>query len=181
MKERKLKEEYTLQTVMDEKGREKQIPVYRGNYHRLKSGKKPRTAAISLLPFFLLYLVPVLAYLFSASPSTYCMYVLLPAICSLLPASYGAAGLFRLYKAPESMTGVQKETGIARVVKSSFGCTVLSFASLAGNLVFLLLSPQSRSLEWQNPILFAAASAGALLLFLKSRKELPSPSERIVP
>ena len=169
MKERKLKEDYGLQTQIDEKGREKQVPVYRGEWFILKE-KSSKSALYSLVPGCLLFLIPLIIYLFGASPSTYCLYVLIPAIAALLPAVYLAGGLFRMYGAPSPMTKLRKETGIGRVLRSSFGCMLLTGAALAGDLIFLLLNSDARNSEWACACLFLLSFAGILMVFVRSRK-----------
>ena len=170
MKERKLKEDYILKTQISSSGREKQVPVYRGEWFTTGSQISPAKAAAIRAPWFLLALLPLVIYLFLNVPSTRCMYVLLPAICGLLPCFYWGMGLFSFRKTKLPMTRLQKEKGPGRMVRSSFGSMIITAATILGELVFIFFFGGDRQEEALPLILFTLALSGSVTGFIKNRQ-----------
>ena len=159
MKERKYKEDWYNQTSFDEKsGREKRTPVYRGDWFRLAGGQSGR----SLLPEALLpwigFAALVLAYFKINFPGATVLYVFLPLGLSLFPALYWMMGIAALFRLPEKMTRLQKENGLGRILRSSAGCAVFTFAALLGDCVSLLAGSRAQE-EWPGTLMLLLAAA----------------------
>ena len=136
MKERKYKEEYKLETQLDVKtGKPKQIPVYMGDYYVLAAPKKEIVKAG--LVWLAAHAVCYGAYLLMNSPSSYCIYVLPFACCALIPLLYAVMGAVNALRAPRRMTRVQKETGVARLMRSLMGCGIFTALAALGDGVFM--------------------------------------------
>ena len=158
MKERKYKEDWVNETRFDERGKEKRVPVYRGPLFSLPSGQDKRKLLLSALLPWAVYLVLLLLYFRLDFPGARVLYVFLPAALGLFPCVYWAMGIWGLYRAPDSMTRLQKENGIGRILRSAAGCTVFSAAALVGEAVFLLSSGNA-SREWPGILMLAASAA----------------------
>lgn len=169
MKERKYKEEYVLESYVDERGREKRRAVYRGSYYHIaaqgEARKKLNLYAVgSCVLFVLFYLI----YMKLSTPSAWCMYVLPVAAAALIPLYYWCMGLFSMLRAPEKMTRTQRENGIGRVMRSAMGCMILMFIALVGDVVFLARGA-SFSAEWPGfaVLLCAAMTATGAFRYVK--------------
>lgn len=139
MKERKYKEEYKLVTRLDEKtGKPKQIPVYMGDYYAYAQGVTRRTLALSCLPWLAAFAALYGMYMALGSPSSYCIYVLPFACCAIIPLLYACIGAVNTLRFAGKMTRVQKETGVARLLRSFIGCGVFAALAALGDVVFML-------------------------------------------
>ena len=167
MKERKYKEDWINETRIDEKGREKRVPVYRGELFTLPSGRnRQQLFLLALLPW-IGFLTLLILYFMLDFPGARVLYVFLPAALSLFPCLYWVMGVWGILRAPEKMTRVQKETGIGRVLRSAAACAILSCAALIGEAVFLF-SGGDASREWPGALMLAACAAlaaGAVYAF----------------
>ena len=170
MKERKRKEDYSLKTEIDSSGRARQVPVYHGSWYHTPEDKSSALLSAALLPWLLLFWLPMVFYLCLNVPSTRCMYVLLPAILSLVPGFYWGLGLWSFFRSPMPMTRLQKEKGPDRILKSSLGSMVFSAAALTGDLIFIVISVTDRSAEILPVILFSLSASGAVISFIRSRQ-----------
>lgn len=139
MKERRYKEEYSLETSMDDKGRFVQKPVYQGDYYWLPGSMNARTLAKTCLPYLGVFIAVYVLYLRANSPSSRCMYVLPFAACACIPMFYAVMGAFAMLRAPRRMTHVQRENGIGRLMRSCMGCGVLTGIAAAGDIVYMAL------------------------------------------
>ncbi|MEE1199810.1 MAG: hypothetical protein U0L09_04085 [Christensenellales bacterium] len=183
MKERKYKEDYSFETYMDEKGREKRKVVYRGDWFRLDADVRKR-ALVQSSATFLLFAAVYLFYLKLNTPGARCMYVLPIAACAVVPAVYWAMGLLSLTRLQDQITRLQKENGIGRVLRSSLGCGILMAVACLGDIVLLLSSTQElRGAEFPGFLLLCLGAASALGCFLRIRdvyngirKTLPASS-----
>ena len=107
MKERKYKEDWVNETRFDDKGREKRVPVYRGDWFGLAPGQvKRRLLAEALLPW-VGFIALVLLYFRLNFPGSTVLYVFLPAALSLFPALYWVLGIAGFFRAGEKMTRLQ--------------------------------------------------------------------------
>ena len=156
MKERKYKEEYKLVTKLDAKGRPKQIPVYMGDYHAYADGVNRAKLAHAGLPHLAAFVIAYGAYMALGSPSSYCIYVLPFACCAILPLLYAVLGTVNMLRFTGKMTRVQKETGIARLMRSLIGCGAFTALAAFGDAVFMLRNG------------FAGEALAALLLLYAS-------------
>lgn len=161
VKEKRLKEHWTLQSRILDGGKEVREAVYTGKYYTLKDGARPLLGAG--LAGFMLYLACALAFLSLNLAGTRCLYVLPVFLCGLFPAAYWAMGLFALWRAPEKMNVTQKEKGPARVMKSALGCAVCSGAALIGDIILMLTARPEK--EWICALLLAGAFAAAAAVF----------------
>ena len=160
MKERRYKEEYRLKTQLDVKtGKPKQIPVYVGDYYRLGAGTDRRAVAVRCLPYLAAFVLSWGAYLMKNSPSSFCIYVLPFACCAAAPVMYAVLGAVSALRAPERMTRVQKETGIARLMRSLLGCCICVSLACLGDMIFMIRNGFAG--EWfAAALLLLAAAAG---------------------
>ena len=67
-------------------------------------------------------------------------------------------GIAGLYRAPDKMTRLQKENGLGRILRSSAGCAIFTFAALLGDCVFLLAGSRARE-EWPGTLMLLLAAA----------------------
>ena len=163
MKERKYKEDYKLITRIDpDTGREKRVAEYVGKYYRI-----PMEAAalkrfmLACIGLFALSFLTLAVYIMLNSPSSYCMYVMPIAAIALFPLLYWGMGLYSMWRAPEKMTSVQKETGVGRVLRSALGCI--------GDIVFLCLGGDFAG-EWLALLMMAASAVSAGTCFVQARR-----------
>ena len=158
MKERKYKEDWVSEIRLDEKtGREKRVPVYRGSWFTAGGGQKKRELLLrSLLPWSG-FLALLLLYFYLNYPGSRILYIFLPAALSLFPCLYWAMGVWGLFRAPDRMTRVQKETGIGRVLRSSAACVILCCAALIGEVIFLFAG-RDVAREWPGALMLLAAA-----------------------
>lgn len=158
MKERKYKEDWINETQMDEKGKEKVVPVYRGAVFSIPAGQsKQRLVLYALLPW-VGYLLLLILYFRLDFPGSRILYIFLPAALSLFPCVYWIMGIWGLFRAPQKMTRIQKETGIGRILRSAAACMVLSCAALIGETVFFF-SGGDTAREWPGTLILAAGAA----------------------
>lgn len=161
MKERKYKEDWKNETRLDEKtGKEKRVPVYRGSWFEDRSGGGKKPLVLSALLPWAGFLVLLVLYFRLGFPGSLILYIFLPAALSLFPCLYWAMGIWGLFRAPDKMTRLQKETGVGRVLRSAAGCAIFLSAALLGEIVFLF-SGGNAAAEWPGILmLFAAALLG---------------------
>ncbi|MGN0971543.1 MAG: hypothetical protein ACI4OY_06275 [Aristaeellaceae bacterium] len=143
MKERKYKEDYRLETRITDRGREKRVAVYQGEWYAPGSDGDWRQARIFALGGFIAFLVCYAVYMRLSTPSAWCMYVLPVAAAGLIPALYWGTGLFALLRCPVPMIRTRREKGIGRVMRSSLGCMVLLGMATLGDVVFLITGGQA--------------------------------------
>ena len=158
VKERKYKEDWISETRVDEKtGKEKQVPVYRGSWFTAGAGQNKKDLILrSLLPWCG-FLALLLLYFFLNYPGSRILYIFLPAALSLFPCLYWAMGVWGVFRSPEKMTRVQRETGIGRVLRSSAACMILCCAALTGEIVFLFTG-RGAAREWPGALMLLAAA-----------------------
>ena len=177
VKERKYKEDWVSETRLDGKtGREKQGPVYRGSWFTAGGGQKKKELLLrSLLPWSG-FLALLLLYFFLNYPGSRILYIFLPAALSLFPCLYWAMGVWGIFRAPDKMTRVQKETGIGRVLRSSAACVILCCAALIGEIIFLFTGSDAAR-EWPGALMLLAAAALAFVTAAYFRNVIRSLSE----
>lgn len=176
MKERKYKEDWRNETRMDDRGREKRVPVYRGSWFLLPEGVSVRSLRLWATLPWAGYLAALLLYFRLNFPGATVMYVFLPAALSLFPVLYWAMGAAGVFRAPRRMTRLQKENGIGRVLRSSAGCAICLCAALVGDLVLMLTGGQVAR-EWPGTLLLLLALALAAGAASRFREILRGLSE----
>ena len=157
MKERKYKEDWVNETRFDEKtGKEKRIPVYRGDWFRFSAHQSKRTLILEALVPWIGFAVLLILYFKLNFPGATVLYVFLPAALSLFPLLYWILGIAALFRTEDKMTRLQKENGIGRVLRSAAGCAIFSLAALIGNIVFLFAGFQADR-EWPGTLMLLLA------------------------
>ena len=157
MKERKYKEDWVNETRFDEKtGKEKRVPVYRGDWFHFSAGQtKRRLLPEALLPW-IGFTALILLYLKLNFPGATVLYVFIPAGLSLFPALYWFLGIVAFFRTDDKMTRLQKENGIGRILRSSAGCAIFSVAALLGNIIFLFAGSRAEK-EWPGTLMLLMA------------------------
>ncbi len=154
---------------MDEKGREKQVPVYRGDYFFFDPSLAPKKERNAwAVAGCALWLLPVVLWFLMDFPGTRCLYVFLPAALGLFPAFYWILGAFFLLWAPVRMNRAQKEKGPARVLRCAAACAFFSAMASLGDLIFLFTSAPARP-EWPGLLLLLCSALAALATALRFR------------
>lgn len=159
MKERKYKDDWYNEVSLDDRGREKRTPVYRGSWFRLPAAYPKKALLLRAALPWLCFAVLLFLYFRLDFPGTRVLYVFLPAALALFPGLYWFLGIVSFLRAPEKMTRLQKETGIGRVLRSAVGCAVFCCAALVGDLVLLCTGAAG---EWPGTLLILAAALTAL-------------------
>lgn len=159
MKERKYKEDWVNETRFDdETGKEKRVPVYRGDWFQLSAEQtKRRLISEALLPW-IGFVTLILLYLKLNFPGSAVLYVFLPIALGLFPALYWLLGIAAFSRSKDQMTRVQKETGLGRILRSSAGCAIFTSAALLGDCVFLFAGSRTQE-EWPGTLMLLLAAA----------------------
>lgn len=167
MKERKYKDDWYNEVSLDDRGKEKRTPVYRGAWFRLPAGQEKK----ALLPWacvpWMCCIALILLYFRLDFPGARMLYVFLPAALTLFPGLYWLLGIVSLFRAPQKMTRLQKENSVGRILRSAAGCTVCLCAALLGDLVLLCTGVSG---EWPGTLmlLVAALTAFTALRFFRA-------------
>ncbi len=163
-------DDWVNETRFDERtGKEKRVPVYRGEYYRFDESLFPRSRRIPEgTGGCALFLLPLVLWFLLDFPATRVLYVFLPAALGLFPAVYWILGLLTLFSAPEKMTRLQKEKGPARMLRCAAACALLAAMASLGDLVYLLSSAPPRP-EWPGLLLLLCAALSAFLSALRFR------------
>ena len=172
MKERRYREAYRIVTRRDQKsGRERREAEYAGERYRFPEGTPgPRSRALKRAVPLALFWLAALAYLKTAGITGRCMYALPPFLPALFPGVYGLMGLAAMLRAPDTMTVVQRENGVGRLMRCGLGCGVFAAAGTAGGVVCLCLA-RAWAGAWHEPLLTAVCAAAGWALFLAARKD----------
>ncbi len=132
-------DDYETVITKDEKGSEKKIAVYRGDYFEILANEKGITRFRRNC--FLLLIAIVALHIsggFVANPGMYQFYVALPYVLAFFPMLFLAAGILRLPK--EKRKYQRDEIGLSfnRLKSSSFILIIFLGMGVLGELVFLL-------------------------------------------
>lgn len=154
MKERKYKEDWSLQEDWDAKNRPRRTPVYRGPVYRTPESR--RTLLVRSAVPWVFWLILLVLYFRLNFPGATVLYVFLPAALALFPGLYWLLGIWGILRAPREMTRLQKENSIGRVLRSAAGCAILNLAALIGDLILVLTGPLFPQ-EWPGMALLACS------------------------
>lgn len=168
MKERKYKEDYSFRSYITDRGKEKREVVYNGDYFQYADGKEAKQSLYLALGCWIICAGLFVFYVKRNSPSTYCMYVLPVAACAVISMVYWAMGLFAMGRAPQTMTRLQKENGIGRVLRSAVGSGVLLTAACIGDVIFLLVNKKAE--EWLSLAVLCGCAAVSFACYAWIRK-----------
>ena len=171
MKERRFKEDYKLITKTDpDTGREKRVAEYIGKYYRIPmEASALKRFKLEEIGLFAASFLALAVYIMLNSPSSFCMYVMPIAALALFPMLYWGMGLYSMWRAPEKMTSVQKETGVGRVLRSALGCMAFPALACIGDVVFLALGGDFPG-EWPALLMMAVSAVFAGMAFLRARR-----------
>ena len=180
MKERKYKEDWVNETRIDDTtGKERRVPVYRGPVFRRMTGQERGSMLAWAFFPWLFFITLILLYFKLFFPGSTVLYVFLPAALSLFPALYWALGIWTAFRSgrdgkqkglrERTMTRLEKENGIGRVLRSAAGCMICAAAAVVGDIVFLLLSGQAAA-ELPGTAMLLAAALTALGTMNQFRK-----------
>lgn len=161
MKERRYVDDWVNEIEIDDKGRERQIPKYRGEYfvYDVRDGKPERLKyALSL---FAAYVLCLLVYFCIDLYGTRVLAVFMPMGVSLFPALYWGIGAFSILREPEKMTRAEKEKGPGRILRSAGACMMLMVIAAVADLVTALMGGYFAK-ELPGILLLAAASLAAI-------------------
>ncbi|MGN0762317.1 MAG: hypothetical protein ACI4MK_02970 [Aristaeellaceae bacterium] len=180
MKERKYKEDYRLETRITDRGREKRVAVYQGEWYAPAGDEDWRQARGFSLGGLIAFVLCYAAYMRLSTPSAWCMYVLPVAAAGLIPALYWGMGLFTLLRCPSPMIRTQREKGVGRVMRSALGCMVLLGMAALGDAVFLAVGGQATAELPGFALLVCCAVIGAGCFFrvkaaYNGMKTVPAP------
>lgn len=172
MKARKYKESYRLRDGIDAKtGRDRRTAEYAGAWYVFPDGAaEPKRRAARLAVPVAAYWLAALAYLKTAGVTGCYMYALVPFLLGLFPGAYALMGLYAYARAPRRMTVVQRENGVARVLRSGVGCGAFSAVGAAGAIACLFAARGWRD-GWYEPLLMAAAACAAFRAFALARRD----------
>lgn len=163
---RKYVDDYEIVIKEDEKGREKEKAVYRGNYYEVEIGK------FSLKKFKwynIILFVVVLALHISAgfinNQGMYRFYIALPYVAAFLPLYFLATGVFRLSIEKRKFRRDEVDLSFKRVKKASTYLLILFGMSVLGEVIFLIFFANN---GYQLEYFFLAAQlvGGVMALFL---------------
>ena len=139
MASRKYKDDYEIVFTVDEKGREKREPVYRGDYFEASFDQ---TALLQLKRRSLLLLVVIfvlhLGSGFVNNQGMYQFYVSLPYVIGFFPLIYLGESILRIPKEMRKYRREEKEMSFDRVKTTSVSLIVFLVIGLIGEIVFLL-------------------------------------------
>ncbi|MBR1708763.1 MAG: hypothetical protein IJ719_08045 [Clostridia bacterium] len=161
MKEHRYVDDWVNEVTFDEKGRERRVPVYRGDYFVYDSqDEKPKRLKYALA-IFAAYVLFLMLYFCIDLYGTRVMAVFLPMGVSLFPALYWGIGAFSILREPPKMTRAEKEKGPGRILRSAGACMMLMVIAAVADLVMALMGGYFVK-ELPGILLLAAASLAAI-------------------
>ncbi len=171
---KKYSEDYDIDIVTDDKGRTKDVAVYKGDYYdvSLDEAGVPRFRKINLA---LLVLIAFwhLGGGFIGNPGMYQFYVALPYVVAFFPIVYLAAGIINLPR--EKRNYKRDEIGLSfnRIKTMSIISMAILGVGVLGEIVFIafVASTPDRILEFLYLSLELLAAAG-LFLVLRLRQRV---------
>ena len=102
---------------------------YKGEYYAFPGGvREARRRGGRMAAWFIAFWAAMLVHLVNARVTDRCLYALMPLLCALIPAAYGAIGAVSTLLGPARMTVVQRDKGPGRAVRSAAGGMVLAAA-----------------------------------------------------
>ena len=167
MKEKRYMEDWVNRTHIDDRGREKRTPEYRGDWYSwgTDSGAFRRKALLGCV----LSMALIIVYFLLDFPGGRMLYVFLPLGLALFPGMYWGMGVWSVFHAPNPMTRLQKEKGLSRVLRCSAAVMILMLAAAVGEIVFMVRDGKA-ALEWPGLLLIAAAGLAAAYTMLAARE-----------
>jgi hypothetical protein len=170
---KKYSEDYELQEVTDEKGKTREVAVYRGDYFEVSLDEQ-RVPRFKKLCLILLVMIVFwhLAGGFIGNPGMYKFYVAFPYVAAFFPIIYMAAGILNLpcekrkFRRDEIGLSFNRIKTMAIIALAILGVSVLGEAVY---IAFVAAAPD-RILEFLYLSLELMAGAGVFLLFKVRQK-----------
>lgn len=132
-------DDYEIQMEKDERGREKKVAVYRGNFYEVNLDEKQ---LIQLrkngILFFLIIFILHVAGGFAANPGMYAFYVALPYVVAFLPFYFLGSSILRIPKRKRLYHREEVELSFTRARKASLSLLILLGIVLLGEIIFLI-------------------------------------------
>jgi len=165
-------DDYEIQVVKDEKGRDKKVAVYRGNFFEVNLDEKQlillRKRSILL---FLIVVALQIAGGFVANRGMYAFYVALPYVFAFLPLYYLGTGIFRMPTRKRKYHREEVGLSFERAKKANRFLLIILGVGVIGEIIYLIFfSQDGRSLEWLflGSLLLTAGFSYCLYRLLKS-------------
>ena len=184
---RRYMKDYELRVELDKKGREVKVPYYTGLYYSTVWEESVLRSFRKLcIVLSIATLVALLGSLWLVHNAMKVIFVIMPAVLALFPATYLIMGAFRLPVDLTPMKSDDLEYGFERVKRSSIGVLVLSGVSLLCEIGYLLFFFKDGSLRWEDFVhmgllLIAAASSALLFKQVRTARITGKEEERSVP
>ena len=152
---KKYSEDYTLETITDEKGREKEVAVYKGDYFNISfnDGTITDFRKTALLLFAALTILHVSAG-FLNNLGMFQFYVAIPYVTAFFPLIYLAAGILHIPKPKQKYQRDEVGLSFERMKTSVMTLLIMLGIGLLGALVFLVFF--SSPAQWLKEIIFLA-------------------------
>lgn len=173
-------DDYDIEVIEDEKGREKKIAVYHGKYFEVESNQRQLIAFKRIL--ILLFFVMIGLHItngFVANPGMYQFYVALPYAASFLPMYYLISGILRL---PKEKRGFRRdEIGLSfdRLKKAGKALLIILGIGAIGEIVFLIFfatGAMGREVLYLTLTLMELAAV-FIILYLRKQQKIIECSE----
>jgi hypothetical protein len=136
---RRYADDYEIGYEIDQKGREKKVAVYRGQYFEvnIEEAQLVRFKRICLV-LVLLIIAFQIGSGFVANRGMYKFYVAMPYVFAFLPLYYLAAGASRLPSQKRKLRRDEVGLSFDRMKKASVSLLILMVAGVIGEVIFLL-------------------------------------------
>ena len=142
---------------------------YKGEYYAFPGGvREARRRGGRMAAWFIAFWAAMLVHLVNARVTDRCLYALMPLLCALIPAAYGAMGAVSTLLGPARMTVVQRDKGPGRAVRSAAGGMVLAAAGTLGCIIRVSLVG-AWALAWHESLLPLLAALAMYCAFRDSR------------
>ena len=142
---------------------------YAGEYYAFPGGvQEVRQRGGRVCAWMAAFWVLTLVHLFNARVTDRCLYALMPILCALVPAAYGAMGAISTLMNPARMTVVQRDKGPGRALRSSAGAMVLIAAGTVGCVIRISLSG-AWDTAWHEALLPLLAALSMACAFREAR------------
>ena len=171
MKQKRYMDDWVNETRIDEHGREKRLPVYRGDWYVLPLTEREKKKALVISGgLWAVCFGTLIAYYLASFAGVSTIYVFVPSALGLFPMLYWQIGILYLaFSAPQKQTRQQKESGIARIVRCTAGLMALNMITVIADLVHMFILPDIAAGELPGFCLLLAGLAGAVLAWRHSK------------
>lgn len=171
-------EDYEIDTIIDDKGREKRVLKYKGPHFTVSILEMEFKAyrRLSYLLFGLIILMHISSG-FTANPGMYQIYVALPFAMAFLPLTFLGFGIVGLPRNLEKIQRDAMERSFKRIKINSIALLIIFGLILLGEILYMVIHPSIP--HFKNEIFFILpeilASVSLLGIFLLNRKVKVNP------